>query len=143
MARCHMKFMSTKFLNQLLSPGLSVAMTSCWKRENGLKFYFNCHSSPDSSPIENCWQARVKNLGHFDSETTRELAREGWESISQEGLNKNVLSMPQRFRDCIQLEGELTGCGCCNFDVVRARCRLHGRQPNCISSFNKKENLYD
>ena len=76
----------------------------CWKRENGLKFYFNCHSSPDFSPIENCWQgpkARVKNLGHFDSETTRKLARGGWESISQEGINKNVLSMPWRFKDRI------------------------------------------
>ena len=27
----------------------------CWKRENGLKFYFNCHSPSDFSPIENCW----------------------------------------------------------------------------------------
>ena len=52
----------------------------CWKRENSLKFYFNCYSSPDFSPIENCWQgpgAKVKNLGHFDSETTREPARTG------------------------------------------------------------------
>ncbi|MCJ1425994.1 hypothetical protein MMC29_003896 [Sticta canariensis] len=28
-----------------------------WKEENGLKSYFNCPSSPDLNPIENCWQA--------------------------------------------------------------------------------------
>lgn len=47
-----------------------------WKREHGLKFYFNCHSSSDLSPIKNCWQGpkqRVKQIGHFDAETTKEL----------------------------------------------------------------------
>ena len=28
-----------------------------WKRESGLKFFFNCAASPGLSPIENCWLA--------------------------------------------------------------------------------------
>lgn len=35
-----------------------------WKerKENGLESYFNCHSSPDLAPIENCWQPVKRKL---------------------------------------------------------------------------------
>ncbi|KAI5805098.1 hypothetical protein EDC01DRAFT_642001 [Geopyxis carbonaria] len=85
-----------------------------WRRENNLKSYFTCHNSPDLSPVESCWQGlgpntQVKKVGHFDSETTRELVCEGWAAVSQEHINKQVESMPQRFRDCIERDGNLTG----------------------------------
>lgn len=83
-----------------------------WKRQNGLQFYFNCHNSPDLSPIENCWQgpkSRVKKVGHFDKETTQQLIFEGWEAVSQEHINKRCLSMPQRLRDVIERDGQMTG----------------------------------
>ncbi|KAF2194324.1 hypothetical protein K469DRAFT_727625 [Zopfia rhizophila CBS 207.26] len=47
-----------------------------WKQKHDLKHYFNCPSSPDLSPIENCWQPPKQ----YD---TRELALEGWERVSQ------------------------------------------------------------
>lgn len=52
-----------------------------WKQDHGLKSYFNCPSSPDLAPIENCWQpakAHLRKLPHWDDNTTRELIYEGW-----------------------------------------------------------------
>jgi hypothetical protein len=83
-----------------------------WKEDNHLKYYFNCHSSPDLAPIENCWQPPkqyVKKLPHWDEQNTRELAREGWDKISQDFINERVKSMPQRLRDCIEMDGQMTG----------------------------------
>jgi hypothetical protein len=83
-----------------------------WKYEHGLKFYFNCHSSPDLSPIENCWigpKQYVNKHLHWDFETTKEYALEGWASVSQEHINQCVHSMPDRLRECIELEGQFTG----------------------------------
>ena len=83
-----------------------------WKREHGLKFYFNYHSSPELSPIENCWHGpkqRVKQIGHFDAETTNELIYEGWGKVSQGHINKRILSIPKRFRDVIAIDGAMTG----------------------------------
>ena len=40
-----------------------------WKEEKGLKSCFNCPSSPDLSPIENCWQAPkqyLRKTPHWD-----------------------------------------------------------------------------
>ncbi|KAI5787122.1 hypothetical protein EDC01DRAFT_729216 [Geopyxis carbonaria] len=83
-----------------------------WKHENQLEFYFNCHSSPDLSPIENCWKgpkSHVNSRVHWDARTTKVYALEGWEAVSQEHINERVLSMPQRLKDCIELEGQFTG----------------------------------
>ena len=47
-----------------------------WKEANGLEFYFNCHSSPDLAPIENCWQPVKQHLHkypHWDDNTTKEF----------------------------------------------------------------------
>ncbi|KAF1954894.1 hypothetical protein CC80DRAFT_536656 [Byssothecium circinans] len=83
-----------------------------WKEKNGLNYYFNCPSSPDLSPIENCWQPPkqfLKRYPHWDEFETQELVLEGWENISQAFINERVNSMPQRLRDCIEMEGEITG----------------------------------
>jgi transposase len=62
-----------------------------WKETHGLEYYFNCASSPDLSPIENCWQPAKQHLRkfpHWDDATTIELIREGWDRVSQEFINK-------------------------------------------------------
>ena len=83
-----------------------------WKQQHGLKYYFNCSNSPDLSPIENCWQASeqtLKKYPHWDDMTTRELIREGWDNLSQERINNWVHGMPQRLRDVLTAESQLTG----------------------------------
>ena len=60
-------------------PGKSNIVRT-WKQENNLEYYFNCHSSPDLSPIENCWQPVKQHLHkypHWDDNTTKELISEG------------------------------------------------------------------
>ncbi|KAF1937255.1 hypothetical protein EJ02DRAFT_477424 [Clathrospora elynae] len=92
-------------------PGKSNIVCT-WKEKNKLKHYFNCHSSPDLSPIENCWQPPkqyVKKYPHWDEGDTRELALEGWEKVNQEFINKRVITMPQRLQDCIDMDGQMTG----------------------------------
>ena len=83
-----------------------------WKEQNGLEYYFNCHSSPDLSPIENCWQAPkayVRKYPHWDDRSIRSLIYEGWSTVSQKGINEKVHSMPQRLKDVIELDGQMTG----------------------------------
>ena len=36
-----------------------------WKEENNLEYFFNFASSPDLSPIENCWQSPKQHLKKF------------------------------------------------------------------------------
>lgn len=58
-----------------------------WKEESNLEYFFNCASSPNLSPLENCWQPPKqlsKKYPHWDDHTTRELTTrerimEGWE----------------------------------------------------------------
>lgn len=93
-------------------PGKKKNIVKTWKEENNLKHYFNCHDSPDLSPIENCWQApkqTLKKYPHWDDQMTRELIQEGWDELKQKTINRWVDSMPQRLRDVIQLDGQLTG----------------------------------
>ncbi|KAF2026267.1 hypothetical protein EK21DRAFT_115950 [Setomelanomma holmii] len=83
-----------------------------WKQDNKLEHHFNCHSSPDFAPIENCWQPPkqyVKKFPHWDENNTRELALEGWEKVTQKLINERVETMPQRLKDCIGMEGQMTG----------------------------------
>lgn len=50
------------------------------KRTNSLLFYFNCHSSPNLSPIENCQsgpKSYVNSYIHFDMETTKDYTLQG------------------------------------------------------------------
>lgn len=62
-----------------------------WKVQNGLTTYKNAAGSPDLTPIENCWQLpkhQVKTRPHFDIETLKELAFEGWANLKQKTINK-------------------------------------------------------
>lgn len=83
-----------------------------WKQKNGLQSYFNCASSPDLAPIENAWQPmkqHVRRYSHWDKDTTEQLAMEGWDSIKQRWIDKQMLSMPQRLKDVIDADGAMTG----------------------------------
>ncbi|KAI9668715.1 MAG: hypothetical protein M1829_005255 [Trizodia sp. TS-e1964] len=60
-------------------PGKSNIVKT-WKENNKLEHYFNCSSSPDLSPIENCWlppKQHVWKFPHWDDATTKELIYEG------------------------------------------------------------------
>jgi hypothetical protein len=84
-----------------------------WKAQNGLKSYFNCPSSPDLAPIENCWQPPkqyLRKYPHWDDQTTRELIIEGWERVSQRFIDEKVDSMPKRLHAVIDGDGKMTGC---------------------------------
>lgn len=36
-----------------------------WKIKNRLEYFFHCFSSPDLSPIENCWQLSKQQLKKY------------------------------------------------------------------------------
>lgn len=83
-----------------------------WKIAHGLKSYFNCSQSPDFVPIENAWSAPKEWIAQFESwdhETLKELAIEGWNRLPQSTINSWVDSIPQRFEDCINGGGKITG----------------------------------
>ena len=44
---------------------------------------------------------RVKQICHFDEETTKKLIYEGWKKVFQKHINRPILSMPYRFKDVI------------------------------------------
>ncbi|KJZ78887.1 hypothetical protein HIM_01660 [Hirsutella minnesotensis 3608] len=82
-----------------------------WKEKHGLRYFFNCASSPDLSPIENCWNVIKENLRqqpHWEQSTIRELAEEGWEKLSQETINGWIDSMPLRMQHVLELQGGKT-----------------------------------
>ncbi len=52
----------------------------------------------------------MKSVPHWDDETTENLLVEGWDDhVSQEFINERCRSMPQRLRDVIKAEGQMTG----------------------------------
>lgn len=82
-----------------------------WKEKNGLEFFFNCPRSPDLAPIENCWLAvkeEIRQRPHWDEDTLKELAEEGWANLSQETINNWIDSMPWRLEHVTQLNGKRT-----------------------------------
>ena len=92
--------------------GSSRNLVARWKQREGLDYFFNCPNSPDFSPIENCWQPmkqHLKKFPHWNEFETRDLAREGWQKVSQGFINTRINSMPQRLQDCIDMEGRITG----------------------------------
>ena len=83
-----------------------------WKEKHGLKNYFNVSNSLDLNIIKNCWlppKNYVRKFPHWNDEETRALIIEGWEQVSQDYINGMVRTYPQRFKDIIATEGQLTG----------------------------------
>ncbi|KAH8799469.1 hypothetical protein F5884DRAFT_129099 [Xylogone sp. PMI_703] len=83
-----------------------------WKEEYDLESYFNCVGAPDLSPIENAWLApkeHVRRFAHWDDDTLRELAEEGWAELSQKTINDWIDSIPQRLKDVIANDGKFCG----------------------------------
>ena len=83
-----------------------------WKDANHVDYFFNCASSPDLAPIENCWQPikdKLQKCPHWDDTVTRSLVVEGWQDLSQDFINKRVRSMPDRLRAVIEGQGIMTG----------------------------------
>jgi hypothetical protein len=84
-----------------------------WKAKHGLKSYFNCNGAPDLSPIENCWlpmKEYIRKYTHWEPDETQQLAKEGWyDCLTQEHINKLVLSMPERLQAVIDAKGKMTG----------------------------------
>ena len=81
-----------------------------WKEENNLEYFFNCASSPDLSPIENCWQPpkqHLKKYLHWDDHTIKELIMEGWDLVLQHFINEKYRSMPKRLKDVIARDGDM------------------------------------
>ena len=83
-----------------------------WKDMHGLKHYFNCSNSPDLSPIENCWlvpKSVLQKVPHWDDVTMKELILEGWGNVSQDFINEQVNSMPDRYRAVLEGNGKMMG----------------------------------
>jgi hypothetical protein len=83
-----------------------------WKEQQHLLCYFNCPRSPDLSPIENAWQAPKANLrkvAYWDEESLYQVAKEGWEGLSQKTINTWIDSMPTRLQAVIDAKGQMTG----------------------------------
>ena len=56
-----------------------------WFKQRGVRTFFNCHTSPDLAPIENCWQAPkqyASKYPYWDERSLKELLQEGWEAVS-------------------------------------------------------------
>jgi transposase len=84
---------------------------SRWLQANNHPYYFNCPYSPDLAPIENTWvapKAWLRKFAHWDTDTVWELAQEGWEALTQEKINMWCDSMPERLRNVIALNGQIT-----------------------------------
>ena len=87
-------------------------MVRKWKRDNDLKTYFNAANSPDLSVIKTCIQSIKQHLRKqaiSDEETLKAYMLEAWGNLKQKYINEQILSMPQRLRDCIAAGGSMTG----------------------------------
>jgi hypothetical protein len=83
-----------------------------WKKDNKLDHYFNCHSSPDLAPIENCWQPPkqyVKKFPHWMRMTPGSWHLKDGIKSDKTSSTSRVATMPQRLQDCIDMDGQMTG----------------------------------
>ena len=82
-----------------------------WFRKNGVQVFYDCHNSPDLAPTENGWQGPnqyASKQPHWDGISLKELLQEGWDAISQEFINEQIDSMPQRLHELQALKGRMT-----------------------------------
>jgi hypothetical protein len=91
-----------------------VGQKSSVRREKqliGLEYFFNASGSPDLSPIENIWRAekqQIKDFDHFDDNSLLQAICTAWSKISQETVNRYVLSMVDRMTSLAQRNGHVT-----------------------------------
>ncbi|EGP82577.1 uncharacterized protein MYCGRDRAFT_51173 [Zymoseptoria tritici IPO323] len=74
----------------------------------GFLWYANSPQSPDLSVIENVWRIlkqRVKSREPTTKDELRCYIIEEWANITQDEINKLVLTMPQRIHDCFYNDG--------------------------------------
>lgn len=65
--------------------------------------------SPDLNPVESLWgriQALVSNRGPTSKEELQVFWKEAWDAISQEEIDRTVLSFRDRLRECVRQRGE-------------------------------------
>jgi hypothetical protein len=81
-----------------------------WKKEHGLKHFFNTPGSPDLSPIENCWRAvkQYVKANFYLGADLKALILEGWRRIEQKTINQMVDSMVVRMADVLASKGQMT-----------------------------------
>jgi len=84
-----------------------------WKAKHGLNSWFNGPKSPDLSVIETCFQPLkqfLSNSGYWDEEMLQKRAEEGWnDHVSQDFINRQVLTMEDRIHACLDGDGKMTG----------------------------------
>ena len=84
-----------------------------WKERHDCKQYFNCSKDSNLSVIENCFKS-LKDIPRktaiYDTKQLKEELQNAWnEHVTQEFINAQVLSMPQRMHDVIKDHGTMTG----------------------------------
>ena len=83
-----------------------------WKEKYGLEYFFNSSQSPDFGSIELAWNAPIESVKKRPCYTDKmiiELVEEGWEGLYQKTINGWVDQIPQFFKECIALDGGMTG----------------------------------
>ncbi|KAF3769371.1 hypothetical protein M406DRAFT_65645 [Cryphonectria parasitica EP155] len=85
-----------------------------WKEENSIVSLFNCPQSPDliASPIERAFQGPkmyVRKQPHWDDDTLRLSAQEGFDALSVSTVNSWIDAIPQILQDCVDNDGGITG----------------------------------
>ena len=84
-----------------------------WKEEHYLTTLKNGPNSADLAPIKNCWQPMkqtVREMPHWTKSEAWRLAITGWnERVTAEFINKQVNSMPERLKRCIEAGGNDSG----------------------------------
>ena len=79
-----------------------------WNEKHRLEGYWNYALSPDLAPIENGWfpvKSEVRKVLHWDEETTKEMALQGWAGVEQATVNKWVETMPRRLYEVVTNNG--------------------------------------
>lgn len=83
-----------------------------YKKQEGIRFFYNAPGSPDLSPIENAWRAPSQVIESLPYNNRQDLAADAidaWENLDQETINGYIDSMPDRFKAVLELEGKMTG----------------------------------
>jgi hypothetical protein len=81
-----------------------------WKKQNDLKYFFNCSQSPDIPPIEKAWRApkeAVERQAIWSDEVLKNTAEEGWQNLSQQTINRWIIQIPDILEKIVDTEGKM------------------------------------